>query len=445
VFTGYDAPYEYPLSYARRIHLDPGRTYTLLVHFSSGYYAAPPILEVLPEQAFLQSYTSRTILALFGLGAILMLALYNAVLSVTVRDRAYLYYALFLATYVVGWASILHVFSHGLGLHSLALVYLPFFLGPIFNTLFFLEFLKLEAFAPRLAKASRALIGVTVLLALTVIFAQSAMHTVVSLVMFVWLGLGLAAGIVCLRRGFRPARYFVLAFLALLTPGLILIPANLQLMPLPVSDPEVLALYGGVFDALLLSLALADRIRLLEVAKDDSLKKMQVALKVARTDALTGIPNRFAFEEAFQTTFSANRKPGQVLFVIDLDGLKAINDEDGHVEGDKLLRDFATKLGGIADATCFRLGGDEFTILAQADREFLIREGLEDIERDLRASGYPKSGVSFGVCTSAEIESGVSALTAADERMYAHKQARKLARANYRPSQFPPRPTPTDS
>ncbi|MDH3287214.1 MAG: EAL domain-containing protein [Betaproteobacteria bacterium] len=87
----------------------------------------------------------------------------------------------------------------------------------------------------------------------------------------------------------------------------------------------------------------------------------------ARTDALTGLPNRFFFLDRLQQDLvQAQRGSGKlaVLFV-DLDRFKSVNDSFGHSAGDELLREAAVRLRQCVREgdTVARLGGDEFTIL----------------------------------------------------------------------------------
>jgi len=87
----------------------------------------------------------------------------------------------------------------------------------------------------------------------------------------------------------------------------------------------------------------------------------------ARTDALTGLPNRFHFMDRVKQDIAQAHRDGRqmaILFV-DLDRFKDINDTLGHAAGDKLLREAAARLKQCvreADMVA-RLGGDEFTIL----------------------------------------------------------------------------------
>ncbi len=89
---------------------------------------------------------------------------------------------------------------------------------------------------------------------------------------------------------------------------------------------------------------------------------------LARTDPLTGLANRRAVDEWMDEALAAWRERGVVtgLVVSDLNGLKKVNDADGHDAGDRLLVAFARQLEGVAEqfgaSLVARLGGDEFAL-----------------------------------------------------------------------------------
>jgi diguanylate cyclase (GGDEF)-like protein len=97
------------------------------------------------------------------------------------------------------------------------------------------------------------------------------------------------------------------------------------------------------------------------------------ASRLARVDVLTGLGNRRAFDEALAASVARAMRTGTPLTVIvaDLDGFKAINDRFGHVEGDACLKAVASALSRSlrSPESCFRWGGDEFSILVDGDRE----------------------------------------------------------------------------
>jgi diguanylate cyclase (GGDEF)-like protein/PAS domain S-box-containing protein len=99
-------------------------------------------------------------------------------------------------------------------------------------------------------------------------------------------------------------------------------------------------------------------------------KKLETQLReMSRTDVLTGIPNRRAFEDALSTEWRRAMREGGTslsLILIDIDHFKKFNDEYGHPAGDECLRHV---VGTISDAVqrpadfAARFGGEEFALL----------------------------------------------------------------------------------
>ncbi|WP_344805503.1 PAS domain S-box protein [Allohahella marinimesophila] len=90
---------------------------------------------------------------------------------------------------------------------------------------------------------------------------------------------------------------------------------------------------------------------------------------LAREDTLTGLPNRRAFREAFNTASLRAARSGTplVLIILDVDYFKRINDSLGHSGGDAVLTEFARRLKASVRATdtVARFAGDEFTIILE--------------------------------------------------------------------------------
>lgn len=105
-----------------------------------------------------------------------------------------------------------------------------------------------------------------------------------------------------------------------------------------------------------------------ELRTDASRRRAERAEAEALTDPLTGLVNRRGWELLLQREEQRCRRYGGLasVLVLDLDGLKAVNDSQGHAAGDAVLRRAAQVLRGAvrsADVTA-RLGGDEFAVLA---------------------------------------------------------------------------------
>jgi diguanylate cyclase (GGDEF)-like protein/PAS domain S-box-containing protein len=112
-------------------------------------------------------------------------------------------------------------------------------------------------------------------------------------------------------------------------------------------------------------------------------------------DALTGLPNRLMFMERLKQSIVLSRrtKNNFVLFFIDLDGFKKINDSLGHEAGDVLLQEISMRLNALmreSDTVC-RLGGDEFTVIisgytGMSDIVTVAKKILSELSRVVKIS-----------------------------------------------------------
>ena len=116
-----------------------------------------------------------------------------------------------------------------------------------------------------------------------------------------------------------------------------------------------------IFTAIILLLSGLTRVWL--VSRENK-NKFQV---LARTDSLTGIYNRYGFDESAEKMMDKNPKAHFVAALLDIDDFKFINDIYGHAYGDKALKSLADSMKTFfpSDALLGRNGGDEFCILLQ--------------------------------------------------------------------------------
>lgn len=434
ITSGYRNRHPFMLHYGQHVYLEPGVSKQVLIRFASPYFRSYPRFEFIEVESYRYRVLIENLIIIGCLGTLLSLSIFYTFAAFSTQDRSQLWYAAYMLCYAAGWGMVFHVPAEMIGFHDLRWHYVPFFLLPVLNTMFYREFLHLGRHYPKLEKASRFNLVVPLLLLPSCFLAMPYAHSLATVVITIWLVMALVSGIVSWRGGFRPARYFVLAFVALLIPGLIILPANVGLLPQLVRNAELFTLMGGTLDGLLLAFALADRVKLLSEQKDAYLAQMNEALALAHTDALTGIGNRYAFDRHLDDRFqfgNAGADHAQLLVLIDLDGLKTINDRHGHSTGDDLLRRFAEGLkrrcGEVGEV--FRLGGDEFAIIARSQHEARLRTNLADIEKHLVSGGFAEAGISYGIAFAPESKDAAGLVTLADARMYEHKASRKQLRA----------------
>jgi diguanylate cyclase (GGDEF)-like protein len=158
-------------------------------------------------------------------------------------------------------------------------------------------------------------------------------------------------------------------------------PWTMRLQIVAVTGPQICALlsgavsHGPIYAALVLALVGAS----LSMGRDGH--ERIVALfradesnrRMARRDMLTGAMNRFALTQVFaNATAGAQRRPDETIaiYLLDLDRFKAINDTYGHAMGDAVIVETAKRLRQAAEgyAEVARMGGDEFMLIARAER-----------------------------------------------------------------------------
>ena len=141
----------------------------------------------------------------------------------------------------------------------------------------------------------------------------------------------------------------------------------------------------------------------------------------AMRDQLTGLANRRAWEERFRHELESARRSGAPLSVavVDLDGLKAVNDSFGHAEGDRLIERCAYAWSDAVREIDFiaRLGGDEFFVLLPDCGE----PGAAEVAQRLLTAVDGEDAFSIGIATWDGVESGDELIGRADRAMYAAK------------------------
>jgi diguanylate cyclase (GGDEF)-like protein len=153
----------------------------------------------------------------------------------------------------------------------------------------------------------------------------------------------------------------------------------------------------------------------------------------ARTDSLTGLPNRRAFDVEIERRIAEYHRKGTVLCVaiVDVDRFKRLNDEHGHLAGDEALRQLAEKLAtALRDMDLVaRYGGEEFGVVTPATEMKHVKMVAERC-RSLISQSSIKVGeltdsltVSIGIAEVRHGDDSRSLIQRADEAVYAAKRA----------------------
>lgn len=148
-------------------------------------------------------------------------------------------------------------------------------------------------------------------------------------------------------------------------------------------------------------------------------KKQQAYLeKLSYRDMLTGLYNRNRYIERLEAYKQVQDQQIGAIY-IDLNGLKKVNDEQGHRAGDELIVRAAGTIAGIFAEDAYRVGGDEFVvILLDVSREDFARK-TEQLRRQMQKNGVDAS---IGGVWQASTENLENLLRLADENMYREKK-----------------------
>ncbi|MCV0381945.1 MAG: GGDEF domain-containing protein [Erythrobacter sp.] len=231
--------------------------------------------------------------------------------------------------------------------------------------------------------------------------------------------------VVGLARRSRAAVFLAIAFAGMLLTMLLNVMVRIGAVTTRFSLDDML--YAGlVIMALGTSAGVADRFLVLRGERDRARSRASMLGKLALTDGLTGLLNRRAFDRL------ARLFGEQALLLGDIDRFKQINDDYGHQVGDEVLQQVAQLLGtGMDDrpgARVFRLGGEEFAIVAPFENAADLEDRAERLRRSVEAEAFPTVPVGLPTITISfggvlgHGQSMREAMTAADRALYRAKR-----------------------
>lgn len=364
-------------------------------------------------------------------GFLLALMAYNAILFASLRSSRYLYYALYLAMFVA-----MNVAYTG---HGFAWFWpdsttwqqwsnpVLMFLYGVSGLLFAIRFLDLQVVFPRVRKAVIGFCVIFGILLAAAILLGNQEYALLAAFIFAFLFsiVMLALGVISVRAGQKPAKYFLIAALTAMVGALLTTLSVWGFIPHNVWTFRAVEI-GMLFDATLLALALAYQLRM---GQEERLR----AERLAQMDPLTGLNNRRAFYDKTGALWSHAIRHGHPtsVMLLDIDLFKQVNDAYGHAHGDEVLKATAAilrqsiRLGDVLA----RWGGEEFIVfLPETDRDEATKlaERLRTAIAGMRVpneAGASAVTASFGIAQRTPPQLTLDALIAcADDCLYQSKQ-----------------------
>jgi diguanylate cyclase len=178
---------------------------------------------------------------------------------------------------------------------------------------------------------------------------------------------------------------------------------------------------------------LQQRLNNAEATLQDQAEEITAYMCEARTDTLTELPNRRAFDDELTRRMAEWRRNETTVnvVIIDIDHFKLFNDRFGHAAGDAVLVEVARVLNTATRESDLvaRLGGEEFTVVLAGVEASEAQHAAERIRKAVAAAALRYEGkslritVSCGVAQALTSEDGLSLLKRADEALYASKAA----------------------
>lgn len=398
-------------------------------------------LQLWSHTAFLNKNHDEQLALGFYYGIILAMLLYNGLIYLSLRDINYLYYVIYIGTF-----GLLQLVLNGLAFEyfwpsmpNWTNESLFFFLGVsfVFMAQFSRSFLHLSDNLPLFDKILKGFILIFAFVAVGSLhdgayrlMRDVGVHATLLVVIVVFF-----AGFLCLRKGTKQARYFMMAWAIFLAgvgayalkafgilPNVFLTEYGLQI--------------GSALEVILLSFALAHRMRVLKEENEriqreateqlerhvaqrtldlnaallDLSKANEVLKDLSTVDGLTGTKNRKFFDDHYLQEWNRAFRDGQPLglLLVDLDHFKQVNDSYGHLAGDETLRlvvrVIEKHLRRPGDQIA-RYGGEEFAILLPNTDLEGAKRVAEYIRRDVAMTDLHYEGLKIAVTLSIGVAS----------------------------------------
>jgi two-component system, sensor histidine kinase LadS len=387
-------------------------------------------LNIKTSKQFLNHNTLINFLYALGYGVLIAMALYNVTIGRSLGDPLYYVY-----TATILGAFMYQFFGHGhirlfwpvdWDIVNYWLNWLAMFVTTL-SLYFMYYFCNLKKYTPKIA--SRVMLLLKLLTVMTVVALFIPQNWSLNLALIVITPMPLIAVVIssyAWLQGSKTAKIFTIAWSFYILGSILWINYWLGLLPLN-SWVEMPLLVGAALESILLSLALAYRIRLLSDKTVALSAKHQHYKRISQIDELTQLANRRAFDIVLKSLKRHNKKFG--LMLLDIDFFKKFNDNYGHLAGDEVLVKFAKILQSAVrdDDLAVRVGGEEFAIVmpgVNADNFYLVAERVrrqfEELDFELKGDQV-NCTVSIGLAISQKDESYQEMIERCDQALYKAK------------------------
>ena len=411
-----------------------------------------------------RAHREQLLLGLYG-GALLAMMVYNLLLALSLRDRTYLYYVVYMlvfgmAQFTFSGMSFQYLWPDSPNWGNLAT---PFFLSLSGWSLvqFSRQFLQLALNSPKSDKVMSGLQWLFLaMVPATFVLPYEWPVKVVTLACVIAPMLLLILAATLQHRGVPAARYFLAAFGGLML-GIVLTALHTLGMVHSNALTEYSLQLGTLLEFSLLSFALAHRVKLardenerlqrahaaelesrvqartrdLDQAMNELTLANQLLHELSERDALTGLKNRMFLSERMPEIWRQAQRwqtPVSVL-MIDVDHFKQVNDQHGHLVGDESLRQIASVIARVVQRPgdhAVRYGGEEFLVLLPQTHTVGAAHIAETIRLDVQALRFVHEGQAIPLTVSIGVASVVPSadllpqalLNAADHLLYQAKQ-----------------------
>ncbi|QBZ83040.1 putative diguanylate cyclase YfiN [Hydrogenovibrio crunogenus] len=417
---GSSEPNPFFLRHGRTFHLKTGQ-YTLRVEVASPYFIAQPVPYVSTLAHYQQEIKLGNAIVLIGIGIFLSMGIYYGALSFARSRNTEILYAIFIFSNLLFNAGAHLILSQLFHWHNFYLTSFPILISNVIYILFVMKLLEIHPIKnKRLHTMGIISVALLVLFALFAMLFPNWINEMARYGVWVFLLYGLVAGVTRSLQGSMVARLYLVALMSFI------VLASMATLPTQLSSNTIYVEHYGLaaiaMEVILLALVLTYQVGKLYRERMKMLFSLDQSNKLAHTDAVTQVPNRYALEAEL-----ASFEQASSLTYIDMDNLKLYNDRFGHAKGDELLKMFAAlmKKGLGEKGKIYRVGGDEFAVISQDGDTNRVQTVIESVVEKMQQIGFEHAGVSAGVAFMYEVANTSELKHLADMRMYENKQQRK--------------------